>query len=132
MSRKGWWLALAAMVVLAVWLLARLPRPLAAGLGVVIAAFLLAGLWFRQRDFGQYFEFKALAFSAEGALAQTAGESIATAPFSSNSNTSWAELVPPNGPIGRWLPSLPARSAARASPLGRRGPVRLVHGGRVQ
>ena len=59
-----WWLAVAAMAALAIWLLLRLPRPLAVGLGTVMAAFLAAGAWFRQRDFGQYFEFKTLAFSA--------------------------------------------------------------------
>jgi len=30
----------------------------------VMLAFLAAGFWFRQRDYGQYFEFKTLAFSA--------------------------------------------------------------------
>jgi hypothetical protein len=59
-----WWLAVAAMVALAAWLLLQLPRSLAAGLGAVMVAFLAAGVWFRQRDFGQYFEFKTLAFSA--------------------------------------------------------------------
>ena len=59
-----WWLAVAAMAGLAVWLLARLPRALGVGLGTVMVAFLAAGAWFRQRDFGQYFEFKTLAFSA--------------------------------------------------------------------
>jgi hypothetical protein len=59
-----WWLAVAAMVVLAAWLLAKLPRPLGWGIAIVLAAFLLAGAWFRQRDFGWYFEFKTLAFAA--------------------------------------------------------------------
>ena len=59
-----WWLAVAVMVGLAAWLLRRLPRPLAVGLGTVMVIFLLAGAWFRQRDHGQYFEFKTLAFSA--------------------------------------------------------------------
>jgi hypothetical protein len=59
-----WWLAVAAMAVLAVWLLVQLPRSLGVGLGVVMLAFLAAGAWFRQRDIGQYFEFKTLAFSA--------------------------------------------------------------------
>jgi hypothetical protein len=59
-----WWLPVAAMVGLAVWLLLQLPRPLGAGVGAAMFAFLAAGVWFRQRDFGQYFEFKALAFSA--------------------------------------------------------------------
>ncbi len=64
-----WWLAVAAMVALTVWLLLQLPRSLAAGLGAVMVAFLAAGVWFRQRDFGQYFEFKTLAFSAPLLLA---------------------------------------------------------------
>ena len=34
-----------------------------------MVAFLAAGVWFRQRDFGQYFEFKTLAFSAPLLLA---------------------------------------------------------------
>ena len=59
-----WWLAVAAMVALTVWLLLRLPRALGAGLGAVMLAFLAAAVWFRQRDYGQYFEFKTLAFSA--------------------------------------------------------------------
>ena len=59
-----WWLAVAAMVGLAIWLLVRLPRALGVGLGAVMFAFLAAGVWFRQREFGQYFEFKTLAFSA--------------------------------------------------------------------
>lgn len=59
-----WWLAVAAMVALTAWLLLRLPRALGVGLGAVMLAFLAAGLWFRQRDYGQYFEFKTLAFSA--------------------------------------------------------------------
>ena len=59
-----WWLAVAAMCGLAVWLLRTLPRPLGWGLGVVMVVFLLAGAWFRQRDYGYYFEFKTLAFTA--------------------------------------------------------------------
>jgi hypothetical protein len=59
-----WWLAVAAMAALAMWLLFQLPRALGVGLGTVMVAFLAAGAWFRQRDFGQYFEFKTLAFSA--------------------------------------------------------------------
>jgi hypothetical protein len=59
-----WWLAVAAMVVLAAWALWRLERPLAAGLGAVLVVFLAAGIWFRQRQYGQYFEFKVLAFAA--------------------------------------------------------------------
>jgi hypothetical protein len=57
------------MVALTIWLLLQLPRSLAAGLGAVMVAFLAAGVWFRQRDFGQYFEFKTLAFSAPLLLA---------------------------------------------------------------
>jgi hypothetical protein len=59
-----WWLAVAAMAALAVWLLLQLPRPIAAGIGAVMLAFLAAGAWFRQRELGHYFEFKTLAFSA--------------------------------------------------------------------
>jgi hypothetical protein len=64
-----WWLAVAAMVALTVWLLLQLPRSLAVGLGAVMVGFMAAGIWFRQRDFGQYFEFKTLAFSAPLLLA---------------------------------------------------------------
>lgn len=64
-----WWLAAAAMAALAVWLLLQLPRPLGVGLAAVMATFLAAGVWFRQRDFGAYFEFKTLAFSAPLLLA---------------------------------------------------------------
>jgi hypothetical protein len=60
----GWWLAVAAMVGLAAFVLARLPRALALGLGAMLGSFLLAGLWFELRDDGQYFQFKALAFAA--------------------------------------------------------------------
>ncbi len=59
-----WWLFAAVMAGLAVWLLRDLPRPLAYGLGAVLVVFLGAGAFFRQREFGQYFEFKALAFAA--------------------------------------------------------------------
>ena len=59
-----WWLAVSGMAGLAIWLLLQLPRPLAVGLATVMATFLAAGAWFRQREFGQYFEFKTLAFSA--------------------------------------------------------------------
>ena len=64
-----WWLAAALMAGLAVWLLLQLPRPLALGLGVTMVAFLAAGAWFRQRDYGWYFEFKTLAFAAPLMLA---------------------------------------------------------------
>jgi hypothetical protein len=59
-----WWLPVAAMAGLAVWLLLRLPRALGVGLGTVMVAFLAAGALFRQRDYGAYFEFKTLAFAA--------------------------------------------------------------------
>ena len=59
-----WWLAVAAMVGLAIWLLVRLPRALGVGLGAVMLAFLAAGVWFREREFGEYFYFKTLAFAA--------------------------------------------------------------------
>jgi hypothetical protein len=59
-----WWLAVAAMAALAIWLLVQLPRSLGVGLAAVMVTFLAAGVWFRQREFGQYFEFKTLAFSA--------------------------------------------------------------------
>jgi hypothetical protein len=57
-----WWLEAAAITALAVWGLTGVPRPLAAGLGTVLAGFLAAGFLFRHRDHGQYFEFKTLAF----------------------------------------------------------------------
>ena len=59
-----WWLAAAAMAGLAVWLLTKLPRPVGWGIGAVLAAFLCAAAIFRHRDYGQYFEFKTLAFAA--------------------------------------------------------------------
>ena len=59
-----WWLAVAAMAVLTVWLLSELPRPLGWGIAAVLLAFLAAAAWFRQREYGQYFEFKTLAFAA--------------------------------------------------------------------
>jgi hypothetical protein len=61
---EGWWLAVAVMVGLAAFLLARLPRPLGVGLGALTAVFLLAGALFELRDHGQYFQFKTLAFAA--------------------------------------------------------------------
>jgi hypothetical protein len=57
-----WWLGLALMLCLAAFALSKVPRPLAAGLATVMVGFLIAGAWFRQRDFGWYFEFKTLAF----------------------------------------------------------------------
>ena len=59
-----WWLAVAAMAGLAVWLLTRLPRPVGWGIAAVLVAFLGAAVIFRHRDHGQYFEFKTLAFAA--------------------------------------------------------------------
>ena len=59
-----WWLAVGAMAALAVWLLSKLPRPLGWGIAAVLIAFLAAAAWFRQREYGQYFEFKTLAFAA--------------------------------------------------------------------
>ena len=59
-----WWLAVGAMAALTVWLLSKLPRPLGWGLAAVLVAFLAAAAWFRQREHGQYFEFKTLAFAA--------------------------------------------------------------------
>ena len=59
-----WWVAVAAMIGLTAWLLTKLPRPLAWGIAAVLISFLAAGAWFRQRDYGQYFEFKTLAFAA--------------------------------------------------------------------
>lgn len=63
-SATLWWLFAAVMLGFAVWLLRGLPRGLGVGLGAVLAAFLGAAVLFRHRDFGQYFEFKALAFTA--------------------------------------------------------------------
>ena len=59
-----WWAAVAGMIGLTAWLLTKLPRPLAWGIAAVLISFLAAGAWFRQRDYGQYFEFKTLAFAA--------------------------------------------------------------------
>jgi hypothetical protein len=59
-----WWLVVAGMGVLAAWALARAPRPLGVGIGAALVVFLGAAVWFRQREFGQYVEFKALAFAA--------------------------------------------------------------------
>jgi hypothetical protein len=59
-----WWLLVAAIALLAAWGLRRLERPLAGGIGALLVVFLAAGIWFRQRDYGQYFEFKVLAFAA--------------------------------------------------------------------
>jgi hypothetical protein len=41
-----------------------MPRPVGWGLGAALVTFLAAAMWFRQRDFGWYFEFKTLAFAA--------------------------------------------------------------------
>lgn len=59
-----WWLAVAIMGGLAAFALYRAPRALGLGLGAVLVAFLLAAAYFRQRDYGWYFEFKTLAFVA--------------------------------------------------------------------
>lgn len=63
------WPGVAALLALAALALARLPRPLAIGLGTVVATFLAIALYFRQRDYGWYFEFKTLAFIAPVVLA---------------------------------------------------------------
>ena len=63
-SATLWGIAVAAMCLLTIRLLRDLPRPLGWGIGTVLVAFLLAGAWFRQRDYGWYFEFKTLAFAA--------------------------------------------------------------------
>jgi hypothetical protein len=68
-SDKLWWLAVGTMLVLAGMALANVARPLAFGLAGVIIAFLLIAVYFRQRDYGWYFEFKALAFVAPLVLA---------------------------------------------------------------
>ncbi|HYH59405.1 MAG TPA: hypothetical protein VD790_09330 [Thermoleophilaceae bacterium] len=59
-----WFVPVAIMIGLAAWLLTKLPRPLAWGLGTVLVLFLAAAVYFRQRLHGQYFEFKTLAFAA--------------------------------------------------------------------
>jgi hypothetical protein len=59
-----WWLAVATMAALTVWLLSKLPRPVGWGIGAVLVTFMAAAAWFRQREAGQYFEFKTLAFAA--------------------------------------------------------------------
>jgi len=59
-----WWLVVAVMAGLAVWLLTQLPAPVRWGIAAVLVAFLGAALVFRQRDYGWYFEFKTLAFAA--------------------------------------------------------------------
>ena len=68
-SDKLWWLAVAAILALALLALANVARPLAFGLAGVIVAFLLIAVYFRQREYGWYFEFKALAFVAPLVLA---------------------------------------------------------------
>ena len=59
-----WWLAVAAMAALTIWLLSKLPRPLGWGIAAVLIGFMAAAAVFRQREYGQYFEFKTLAFAA--------------------------------------------------------------------
>ena len=66
-----WWLAVAAMAGLAIWLLTKLPRPVGWGIAAVLIAFLGAAVVFRQRDYGYYFEFKTLAFAAPLLIACT-------------------------------------------------------------
>jgi hypothetical protein len=66
-----WWLLVGAMALLAFWALSRMERPLAWGIGAVLVVFLAAGIWFRQRHYGQYFEFKALTFAAPLLIACT-------------------------------------------------------------
>lgn len=56
--------AIAGMLAAAAYALRGRDRRLAHGLGAVIAFGMLAGLYFRQRNFGSYFEFKTLAFAA--------------------------------------------------------------------
>ena len=58
-----------ALVVFAVMALRRAPRPLTWGLGAVILFGLVSAAYFRQRDFGWYFHFKTLAFTAPLLLA---------------------------------------------------------------
>ena len=59
-----WWVAVAVMAGLAGWLLTKLPRPVGWGIAALLVAFIGIAAWFRQREFGQYFEFKTLAFAA--------------------------------------------------------------------
>ena len=61
---QGWWLALAAIVGLAVWELRRAPRPVGVGLLALFAAGALLAFEMRLREFGWYFHFKILAFVA--------------------------------------------------------------------
>jgi hypothetical protein len=75
---EHWFVSLPSFPVLAVlalplsaavvWELRRQPRPLAAGLAAVLLFGLVAALWFRPRDGGWYFHFKALAFTAPFAV----------------------------------------------------------------
>ena len=64
------WLLVAALPFAAaiVWELRRQPRALAAALGAVLVFGIVAAAWFRPRDFGWYFHFKALAFVGPLAL----------------------------------------------------------------
>ena len=57
-----WWLAVLGMAILAGLALRRVQRELAIGLGAVLVVFIAAGAYFRTRNYGWYFEFKALAF----------------------------------------------------------------------
>jgi len=65
-------IALALLVVGLVLGLRRAPRDIRWGLGVVLAFGVLAALFFRPRDYGWYFHFKALAFVAPLAIAVAA------------------------------------------------------------
>src|SRR5688500_5821636 len=56
------------LVVAIVWELRRQPRALAWALGGVLLFGVAAAVWFRPRDFGWYFHFKALAFVGPLAL----------------------------------------------------------------
>jgi hypothetical protein len=65
----GWLLVLAVPLGVAiVWELRRQPRALGAALGAVLVFGIVAAAWFRPRDFGWYFHFKALAFVGPLAL----------------------------------------------------------------
>jgi hypothetical protein len=62
--RFGWPVVAVALAGFAVLALRRLPRSLAIGYGAILVLAALAAAWFRLRDSGQYFHFKALAFVA--------------------------------------------------------------------
>ena len=56
------------LAVAIVWELRRQPRALGAALGAILVFGIVAAAWFRPRDFGWYFHFKALAFVGPLAL----------------------------------------------------------------